>query len=319
MRRDDRGSAAALGYGLAFLLAGSALLLQELDLLTLSWTYVLPLILLIVGAVVLLSGFVQARRDSQRTGPGDVMVRPLSAPVGLTSQIGTVVADLPLFLTSPLYRSWHCVGEPPGRVDLADARRRVAAPRAVPVHQGDHRRAPPAAVWPWLVQVGCLRAGFYSNDLLDNLGRPSARTVLPELQQLGSVNGCRCHPPRPRNRLRVDGFDVPRWLLWRKPDSTWAWTLAGPPRRYPPGDPGEGGYDWSRPARRTGRAADGVRGFRDDAADAARHQGTCGECGARLSPRGTFDPVPRDPDGADDRDCRGARDGPGGCTKGARS
>jgi hypothetical protein len=31
----------------------------------------------------------------------------------------------------------------------------------------------PEAVWPWLVQVGCLRAGFYSNDLLDNLAHPS--------------------------------------------------------------------------------------------------------------------------------------------------
>lgn len=38
--------------------------------------------------------------------------------------------------------------------------------------------APPAAVWPWLVQVGCGRAGFYSNDLLDNLGRPSATTIV---------------------------------------------------------------------------------------------------------------------------------------------
>jgi hypothetical protein len=65
-----RSSAAALGYGLAFLLAGAALLLQELELLTLRWTYVLPLILLIVGAAVLLSGFVQARRDTRgRTGP----------------------------------------------------------------------------------------------------------------------------------------------------------------------------------------------------------------------------------------------------------
>ena len=25
--------------------------------------------------------------------------------------------------------------------------------------------------------------------------------------------------------LRVEGFEVNRWLLWRKPDSTWAWTL----------------------------------------------------------------------------------------------
>ena len=43
---------------------------------------------------------------------------------------------------------------------------------------------PPEELWPWLVQIGCLRAGFYSNDLLDDLGRPSARTIIPELQKL---------------------------------------------------------------------------------------------------------------------------------------
>jgi hypothetical protein len=25
----------------------------------------------------------------------------------------------------------------------------------------------------------------------------------------------------------VDGFEVDRWLLWRKPDSTWVWQLTG--------------------------------------------------------------------------------------------
>jgi len=44
--------------------------------------------------------------------------------------------------------------------------------------------APPKSVWPWLVQVGCGRAGLYSNDLLDNLSRPSADGIIPELQDL---------------------------------------------------------------------------------------------------------------------------------------
>lgn len=35
--------------------------------------------------------------------------------------------------------------------------------------------APPAAVWPWLVQIGRGRAGFYAYDLLDNAGQPSPR------------------------------------------------------------------------------------------------------------------------------------------------
>jgi proline iminopeptidase len=44
--------------------------------------------------------------------------------------------------------------------------------------------APPAAVWPWLVQLGCGRAGWYSYDLLDNAGRPSADRVVPEWQRV---------------------------------------------------------------------------------------------------------------------------------------
>lgn len=44
--------------------------------------------------------------------------------------------------------------------------------------------APPAAVWPWLVQMGCDRAGWYSVDRFDNGGRPSADRIHPEWQQL---------------------------------------------------------------------------------------------------------------------------------------
>jgi hypothetical protein len=45
--------------------------------------------------------------------------------------------------------------------------------------------APPENIWPWLVQMGCQRAGFYSLDLLDNAAIPSAREIRLELQQLG--------------------------------------------------------------------------------------------------------------------------------------
>lgn len=44
--------------------------------------------------------------------------------------------------------------------------------------------APPEQVWPWLVQMGWGRGGWYSWDLLDNGGRPSAREVHPEWQDL---------------------------------------------------------------------------------------------------------------------------------------
>jgi hypothetical protein len=44
--------------------------------------------------------------------------------------------------------------------------------------------APPEAVWPWLVQVGCLRAGFYADDLRDSLEYASSRMTLPESRSL---------------------------------------------------------------------------------------------------------------------------------------
>src|SRR6266508_6957465 len=42
--------------------------------------------------------------------------------------------------------------------------------------------ARPENVWSWLVQVGVKRGGWYSYDLLDNLGHSSARSIIPSLQ-----------------------------------------------------------------------------------------------------------------------------------------
>jgi proline iminopeptidase len=44
--------------------------------------------------------------------------------------------------------------------------------------------APPDRVWPWLVQMGYGRAGWYSWDHLDNWGSKSATRLHPEWQQI---------------------------------------------------------------------------------------------------------------------------------------
>ena len=54
--------------------------------------------------------------------------------------------------------------------------------------------APPAAVWQWLVQIGCDRAGFYSFDRLDNAGRPSVEEIRPEWQALEVGERIASHP-----------------------------------------------------------------------------------------------------------------------------
>lgn len=63
MSNKDTGGAAAAGFGVAFLLAGIALLLQELDLLALRWSFVLPLIVITAGLVVVFSGLIGAHRS----------------------------------------------------------------------------------------------------------------------------------------------------------------------------------------------------------------------------------------------------------------
>src|SRR5437868_4353687 len=44
--------------------------------------------------------------------------------------------------------------------------------------------ARPEEIWPWLIQIGVTRAGWYSYDWLDNLGHPSAERIIPEFQHL---------------------------------------------------------------------------------------------------------------------------------------
>ena len=44
--------------------------------------------------------------------------------------------------------------------------------------------APPALVWPWLVQMGSGRAGWYSYDWVDNDGHRSAKDIVPSLQTI---------------------------------------------------------------------------------------------------------------------------------------
>src|SRR4029450_10407168 len=62
--------------------------------------------------------------------------------------------------------------------------------RALPI------AAPAEKVWPWLVQLGYGRAGWYSYDWIDNDGRPSADRIIPGLQRLAAWDQNLCAPGR---------------------------------------------------------------------------------------------------------------------------
>ena len=93
--------------------------------------------------------------------------------------IGATVLLSPLL--RPWYSRWGTTGDEaerafPGDEFVPHPGSQITA--AITVH------APVESVWPWFVQLGCQRAGWYSYDLLDNGGRPSADRIVPEYQHL---------------------------------------------------------------------------------------------------------------------------------------
>jgi hypothetical protein len=86
--------------------------------------------------------------------------------------------------------------------------------------------APAENIYPWIVQMGMTRAGHYSYDLLDNLARPSAEKILPELQNL-QIGDLIPMSPDGKQGMRVKDFQKNRWMLWWDSigDSTWAWEI----------------------------------------------------------------------------------------------
>ena len=81
----------------------------------------------------------------------------------------------------PWQRNWGATDEEIGRSMPGDEiipGANFVATRAVTI------RGRPEEIWPWIVQIGYRRAGFYSYDRLDHDGVPSARRILPEYQDL---------------------------------------------------------------------------------------------------------------------------------------
>jgi hypothetical protein len=148
-----------------------------------------------------------------------------------TSELARQSFDLfvgaPRFITAPFFRRRHLRwgatddevrAEMPGDDLVSDPS--FVTTRAITID------APPEDVWPWIVQIGFGRAGFYSYDLLDNAGRPSADRVLDEFQSPEAGDWIpMAAKVNETTAFKVRAFDTGSWMLWEKPHSTWAWRL----------------------------------------------------------------------------------------------
>lgn len=100
----------------------------------------------------------------------------------LTPLIATACFAAYRAVVRPGHESWGPTEE--------EARARLPGDELVAEPAGQVTRAvtidaPPAAVWPWVVQLGADRGGFYSYDWLENLfglGIHSADQIVPEWQ-----------------------------------------------------------------------------------------------------------------------------------------
>lgn len=106
-------------------------------------------------------------------------LRTLVEGIGGVLAIGGTVVLSPLL--APWYRKWGATAD--------EAQRGLPGDELAPHPRSEFTcaltvQAPIESVWPWLVQLGCQRAGWYSYDLLDNGGLPSADRILPEHQHL---------------------------------------------------------------------------------------------------------------------------------------
>jgi hypothetical protein len=108
-----------------------------------------------------------------------VAFRTIVDGTGGVLAIGATVVLSPLL--APWYRKWGTAGD--------EAQRGLPGDELAPRPRSEitcaiEIRAAAGRAWPWLVQLGCRRGGWYSYDLLDNGGLPSAERILPEHQHL---------------------------------------------------------------------------------------------------------------------------------------
>jgi hypothetical protein len=156
-----------------------------------------------------LSSVTQSRRESRR----ERLRRQLGA--GLATTAAAVAAYQ--FAFQPWHQTWGATAEEVEKALPGDGlvpNPSYTTTRAITID------APPAAVWPWLAQMGQGRGGFYSYAWLENLFGleiHNADHVVPEWQDLEPGDTVRLAPPEQYDgqaRMRVVHLEPERSIVF---------------------------------------------------------------------------------------------------------
>ena len=146
---------------------------------------------------------------------------------GRGSALAFTLATLAVAVYRGLIRPWHlrwgATDEEVERVMPGDD----LLPRAGSTTRAITIAAPPEDIWPWLVQLGYGRAGWYSYDWIDNDFRPSADRILPDHQHLAVGDRILMMPGM---GFVVRSIDETRSIVSMLEDDSTSWCLALYPR-----------------------------------------------------------------------------------------
>lgn len=155
--------------------------------------------------------------------PGRSVVMRLLAIIALPVLLSAIY----LFAIRPSALRWGATAEEVARSMPGDDLVSSPSFRAT---RGITIQGRPEDIWPWLVQIGYGRAGFYGYDLIENLGTGSgirsAGSILPKLQhpKAGDVL-----PISAVASLVFDSIHPDSYLIWRADttpsDGSFTWAL----------------------------------------------------------------------------------------------
>jgi hypothetical protein len=147
----------------------------------------------------------------------------LKKTIVVLGSVGMVMAAY-LLWARPFQLRWGTTYEEVQRPmpgDELNSNPKYLATRAITIE------ATPDEIWPWLIQMGYKRAGFYGYDIIENLGSPlgipSAQSIMPEFQEFKVGDRV---PISIAGGLVFYAIEPERYLIWS-------------------GEPGWGGYTWS--------------------------------------------------------------------------